>query len=71
MKKKASDYKYPNIIIEMARNGETQERLGKILGLNRMTVGQKLMGNYDWSISEIEAICNHYQKNYYELFKGE
>ena len=63
--------KYPVLVGEMRKHRETQQTLGKLLGINRMTVGKKLVGKYDWTISEIEVICNHYQKDYYQLFKGE
>ena len=69
MKKKET--KYPVLVAEMKMNKDTQESLGKILGINRMTVGMKLMGKYDWTISEIDKLCIYYGKDYYELFKGE
>ena len=69
MKKKET--KYPVLVAEMKTNKDTQESLGKILGINRMTVGMKLMGKYDWTISEIDKLCIYYGKDYYELFKGE
>lgn len=69
MKKKET--KYPVLVAEMKKNKDTQESLGKILGINRMTVGMKLMGKYDWTISEIDKLCIYYGKDYYELFKGE
>ena len=63
--------KYPVLVAEMKKHKETQQALGNLLGINRMTVGFKLIGKYDWTISEIETLCNYYKKNYYELFKGE
>jgi DNA-binding XRE family transcriptional regulator len=62
---------YPGLVAEMRRNGETQEDLSKVLGISRTQTSLKLLGRYEWTIGEIEAICNHYKKNYYELFKGE
>ena len=69
MKRKKPNY--PVLVTEMKKHKETQEALGKLLGVNRMTIGLKLMGKYDWTISEIDALCEHYKKDYYELFKGE
>lgn len=63
------EIKYPNLILEIKRRGETQDDLSKLLGIARTTVNFKISGKREWTISEIEAICNHYEKNYYELFK--
>ena len=61
--------KYPGLAAEMARRGDTQEDLAKLLKLSRPTVCTKLSGKAEWSIGEIEIICEHYKKDYYELFK--
>lgn len=60
---------YLDLVGEIARHGETQKSLAKLLGLTPQSIGFKLAGKSDWSISEIEKICEHYNKNYYELFK--
>jgi len=64
-------YKYPNILAEMARHGDTQGTLAKIIGMTRETLKNKLYGRTEWTIGEIEKICIYYEKDYYELFKGE
>lgn len=69
MKRKASDYKYPNIIMEMARNGDTFDRIADLLGITRQTVVAKLNGKSDFGIGEIETLCKYYKKDFYELFK--
>lgn len=69
MAKQLRELKYPNLLAEMRRHGETQDDLGELLGLCRTTINFKLSGKYDWTIGEIEIICNHYEKDYYELFK--
>lgn len=71
MKKKESNFKYPCIVGEMAKHGDTQEALGDVLGITRQQVRYKLIGKYEWTISEIEKLCDYYKKDYYELFKGE
>ena len=63
--------KYPGLVGEMARRGETQEVLAKLLGLPRGSISRRLSGETEWSISEIDKICNYYKKDYYELFKNE
>lgn len=60
---------FPGLVGEMAKNGDTQEKLGKIIGLSRMSIINKMSGRTEWTISEIEAVCNHYKKDYHELFK--
>lgn len=69
MARSLKELKYPNLLAEMRRKGETQDDLCKLLGLCRTTVNFKLSGRYEWTIGEIETICNHYEKDYYELFK--
>ena len=63
------EFKYPNLRAEMARNRETQQDLAELLGVSIPTVWRKLSGIFDWTISEIEIICEHYNKDYNELFK--
>lgn len=62
---------YPGLVGEMAKHGDTQKKLGEILGITVSNVYKRLSGKKDWSISEIEILCNHYNKNYYELFTKE
>lgn len=61
--------KYPNLAAEIARKGETQQELANLLGISRPTVCYKLQGKVDWTIGEIEILCEHFQKDYYQLFK--
>lgn len=63
--------KYPNLVGEMAKHGDTQISLGKLLNITNGSVSKKLSGEREWTISEIDTICEHYKKDYYELFKGE
>lgn len=69
MRTKTTKPKYPGLIAEMGRHGQTQETLGKVMGLSRTQIGFKLRGQYEWKISEIEFLCKYYKKNYNELFK--
>ena len=62
---------YPGLVGEMAKKGDTQEVLAKLLGLPRESISRRLSGKIEWSISEIDKICEHYGKDYYELFKKE
>lgn len=69
MAKPIENLKYPNLMAEMLRNREDQSDLALLLQVNRITINHKLSGKTDWTIGEIERICEHYDKNYYELFK--
>ena len=60
---------FPNLVSEMARRGENQKTLASLLGVTSATISRKLAGKIDWSIGEIDIICEHYKKDYYQLFK--
>ncbi len=61
--------KYPNLVAEMARRGDTQITLGKLLGLTNNSVHRKMTGKSQWTINEIEILCEYFNKDYDELFK--
>lgn len=60
---------YPELAAEMARRGDYQKTLAKLLGLTEASVTGRLSGKTQWTIEEIEKICKYYGKDYYELFK--
>lgn len=64
------EVKYPGLVAEMARNGDKQKSLAKLLGISEPSISKRLSGKKEWSIGEIEKICEHYDKDYYELFKN-
>ena len=53
----------------IASSGETQKALAKKLGITERTMTYKMTGRRDFTISEVETICEHFKKDYYELFK--
>lgn len=61
--------KYPELAGEIAKHGDTQKSIAKILGITYASVCRKLSGKSEWSISEIDKLCEYYKKDYYELFK--
>lgn len=61
--------KYPELAGEMAKHGDTQKSIAKLLDLSIPSFSRRLSGEVDWSIGEIETLCKHYKKDYYELFK--
>lgn len=62
---------FPELVGEMAKRGETQKDLGKIIGVSYGSVCRRFQGNTRWTKDEIDKICEHYQKTYEELFKKE
>ena len=61
--------KYPNLIAEMARCGDTYTTLAELLGLSVSGVGRRLNGLVEWSKSEIDTLCDHYAQPYDYLFR--
>ena len=62
---------YPGLIGEMAKRGDTQTTISNLLGITVSNISKRFSGKKDWSISEIEKICDFYNKDYYELFSKE
>lgn len=60
---------YPGLLAEMAKRGDTLNTIGKLIGVTNSSVSKRFSGKVEWSISEIEKICDYYGKDYYELFK--
>ena len=61
--------KYPEIRKELAKKGETLKDLEKVLKLDRSNIGLRIRGEREWTIGEVECLCEYFKKNYYELFK--
>lgn len=64
-------YKYSNLIKEMKDKKESQRSISKIIGVNENSVRNKLAGRTEWTIGEIETLCDYFKKDYYELFGKE
>lgn len=62
------EVKFPNLVAEMARRGETQKSLAKVIGVSEPTISLKFKGKSDWTIGEVEMICDYFGKDYYQLF---
>lgn len=60
---------YPELAAEMAKHGDTLKSIGKLLGITYASVSRRLAGKNDWTISDIDKLCEYYNKDYYELFK--
>lgn len=61
---------FPGLHGEMARRGETQQELAKLINISEQCISRKFTGKNQWTFNEIEKLCEHYNKNYDELFKN-
>ena len=61
--------KYPNLLAEMARYGDTKLTLCELLGIKRTALWSRLSGETGWKMKEIDKLCERYNKTYEELFK--
>lgn len=60
---------YPEIVGEMAKHGDNQKTLAKLLDITHASVSRRLSGKSEWTISDVETLCKYYDKDFYELFK--
>lgn len=60
--------KYPNLVAEMARRGDNQQTLARLLLLTQAGVSRRLSGETRWQVREIAKLCEYYDKDYYYLF---
>lgn len=64
-----SALKYPNLLAEIARKGETYESLATLLNISVSAVARRMNGSVEWSKSEIDTLCDHFSKDYDYLFR--
>ena len=62
--------KYMDLYVEMKKNEETQKSIADLLGISQQAISRKLSGKNEWTKIEIDKLCEHYNKNYYVLFKS-
>lgn len=60
---------YPNLAAEMARRGETQKDLARLLVISEPSISMKMQGKRGFKMEEINAILDHYEKPFEELFR--
>ena len=65
----AKRYKYYTMQLEMVSRAETQRDVARYLGISETAFRLKLDGVRDWTITEIDKLCRHFDMDYYELFK--
>ncbi len=61
--------KYPVIREELAKRGETLKDLEKVLHIDKTNIGLRVVGDREWTIGEVEALCDYFNKDFYELFR--
>ena len=59
--------RFSGLKAEMARRGETNKILADLLEISESSMSRRLSGEVNFSVGEVEALCNHYEKNAYEL----
>lgn len=60
---------FPNLAAEMARNNHTQGDIAAMLGYSQSAVSVRMAGKIEWSMKEINTLCNQYGKDYEYLFE--
>ena len=60
--------KFSGLLAAMAERDEKQRTLATLLGLSECAISNRINGKTQWRFCEIEKICEHYNKDYYELF---
>lgn len=59
---------YPNLVAEMARSGQTNNSLAKLLGISPASMSRRVKGDTDFTKSEIDTLCDFFAKDYEYLF---
>lgn len=59
---------YPELAAEIAKSGELQSDIAKLLSIGQATACRKINGQTDWTLSEIKILCTHYKKSFEDLF---
>ena len=61
---------FPEIVNQMKLRGEKLLDMVKLLGYKEKSqVSRRLSGEIEWSLGDIEIICEHYDMDFYKLFK--
>ena len=63
------EIRFPKLMAEMKKRKENQNTIAKLLNESQATVSRKLAGKFEWTIGEVDILCEHFKKDYYQLFK--
>ena len=62
-------FKYQHLVNEIKENKGTYKDISELLNITTTTLRSKLDGKEEWKKNEIDSLCSHFKKSYYELFK--
>lgn len=65
----AQEFIFPNIAIEMTRNGDNLQTLSKKLGMSYQTLSARLKGKRSFELPEIYKLMEVYGKSFETLFE--
>ena len=63
---------FPQLVKIMNERGETLKDIAKILGYSQNSksqISRRLTGEIEFTISDVEILCEHYNMDFWELFK--
>lgn len=60
---------YKRLKSAMIMKGDDQKTLAELLDVSIPSISRRLSGDIDWSISEIETLCERYNMSFEELFE--
>ncbi|MED4061674.1 helix-turn-helix transcriptional regulator [Priestia megaterium] len=60
--------KFSGLRAEMAKRGHTRKTIGELIEVSEPSLSRRFSGEIDWTKSEIDKICEFYNKTYEELF---
>lgn len=63
--------KFKSLVVEMAKAGESQADLCKILRLSAPSISRRFSGEIKWNEKEKKKLSKHYNVDVKELFKEE
>jgi len=61
---------FPEIVNQMQLRKENLNYLVNLLGMKQKSqVSRRLSGEVEWTIGDIEILCEHYNMDFWDLFK--
>ena len=61
---------FPKLRAAMAERGITNQKLAKVLKINRDTMGHKLNGKADFTLKQAKVVADYFGKTIDEIFFG-
>ena len=60
---------FPELVNQMTIRGEKLKDIVNLLNFKHLSqASRRLSGKIEWTIKEIEALCEHYNMNFEKLF---